>query len=105
MYGLGGDWEWGKNDETFTARRFGMKLIIENADNGYILTYYDPEIKETRHIAVEDLDKGVGCISSARLTQKLLWEIIEFFGIYGSKHDEEQIRIVLEDKNGKEIDA
>ncbi len=82
-----------------------MKLTITQADNGYILEYYDPEIKETRHIAVEDLDKGVDCISNARLTQKLLFEIMEYFGIFGSKHDEEQLRIVLEDKNGKEIDA
>ncbi len=82
-----------------------MKLTITQADNGYILTYYDPEIKETRHIAVEDLDERVDCISGARLTQKLLFEIMEYFGIFGSKHDEEQLRLVLEDKNGKEIDG
>ncbi len=82
-----------------------MKLTIETADNGYVLTYYDSEIKETRHIAVEDLEKGVDCISGARLTQKLLYEVMEYFGIFGSKHDEEQIRVVLEDKNGKEIDG
>ena len=77
-----------------------MKLTITQADNGYILDYYDEEIKEQRFIAIEDVS-----LSGARLTQKLLWEIMEYFGIFGSKHDEEQIRIVLEDKNGKEIDA
>ncbi len=80
-----------------------MELKITQADNGYILEYYDPEIKEKRHIAVEDLEKGEDCISEARLTQKLLFEICEYFSIFTSKHDEEQLRITVVDKNEKEI--
>ncbi len=85
-----------------------MKLIIESADNGYILSYGeipDGGIQpETRYIAVEDVEKGKDCISEARLTQKLLFEICEYFTIFTSKHDEEQLRIMGVDKNEKEIE-
>ena len=81
-----------------------MKLTITQADNGYILDYYDEEIKEQRFIAIEDVSQGIDTISGARLTQKLLWEIMEYFGIFGSKHDTEKIKIVLENENGKEIE-
>jgi len=82
-----------------------MELNIKQADNGYVLSYYDGEIKETRYIAVEDLDNGVSCISGARLTQKLLFEICEHFGCFTAKHSEEQLQIMVVDKNGKEIDG
>ena len=77
-----------------------MKLIIETADNGYILSYYDPEIKEKRSIAVEEDKNG----SQAKTTQKLFWEIEEYFCLFGSKHDEERCYIEVRDKNGKEIE-
>ncbi len=81
-----------------------MELNIKTADNGYILEYYDPEIKEKRYIAVEDLEKGKDCISEARLTLKLLWEILEHFGIYGSKHDEERIHVSVINQKGEEVE-
>ena len=81
-----------------------MSLIIKTADNGYVLEYYDPEIKEKRHIAIEDLDEGKDCISDARLTQKLLFEIMEYFSLFGSKHDTERCYVVIKKQNGEEID-
>jgi hypothetical protein len=85
-----------------------MKLTIEQSDNGYVLSYNeiteDNDLPVTRYIAVEDTKPDSDIISDARLTQKLLFEICEHFGIFSSKHDAEQLRIVIEDKNGKEID-
>lgn len=81
-----------------------MEITIKSANNGYVLSYYDEEIKETRHIAVEDVGKDSDCLTEARLTRKLLWEIMECFGIYTSKHAEEQLRILVVDKNEKEIE-
>ena len=80
-----------------------MELTIKQADNGFVLSYFDEEMKETRHIAVEDVADGLNSISDARVTQKLLYEICEYFSIFTSKHDEEQLQILVVDKNGKEI--
>jgi hypothetical protein len=83
-----------------------MKLTIEQADNGYVLSYNeiteDNDLPETRYIAVEDTKPDSDIISDASLTQKLLWEIIEFFNLAGSKHDTERCYVVLKDQNGKE---
>ena len=84
-----------------------MELKIISADNGYILTYHEEIEKgvwEERHIAVEDVEQGKDCISEARLTQKLLFEIIEFFNLFGSKHDTERCYVVLKDQKGNEIE-
>lgn len=84
-----------------------MELNIKTAVNGYILTYWEEiekDVKEERHIAVEDVAEGADCISEARLTQKLLFEVCEYFSIFTSKHSEEQLRIIIVNKNGKEID-
>lgn len=82
-----------------------MTLKITQADNGFVLEYYDPEIKEKRHIAIEDVDKDKERISYAKLTQKLLFEVQEFFNLWGSKHDEERCYVVIKNQKGKEIDA
>ena len=81
-----------------------MKLTISTADNGYILTYFDEEIKEERHIAIEDTAEGKDCISEARLTQKLLFEILEHFEIWNSKHDTERIHVSVINQKGDEIE-
>jgi hypothetical protein len=86
-----------------------MKLTIETADNGYVLSYPgdDPDLssfKEIQYIAVEDTDFNKDVISDARLTQKLLWEIMEHFQLFGSKHDEERCNVILRNKEGKEIE-
>jgi hypothetical protein len=80
-------------------------LIIKRADNGFVLEYYDEEIKDKRIIAVEDVEQGLECISDARLTQKLLFEVQEFFNLWGSKHSEERCYVVIKNQKGEEIDA
>lgn len=81
-----------------------MGLEIKQADNGFVLTYFDEELKEFRHIAVEDVGEGSDCLSEARITEKLLFEILEYFGIWGSKHDEERIHISVVNQKGEEIE-
>lgn len=82
-----------------------MNLTIKEADNGFVLSYYDPDIKEIRHIAIEDVDKDVDCVTEARLTQKLLWEVMEHFMLFGNKHDSERCYVVIKNQKGEEIDA
>jgi hypothetical protein len=75
-----------------------MKLTIEQADNGYVLSYYDSDIKEKRYITIEEE------ATEARTTQKLLYSLIEYFCIMGSKHDTERVYVVLKNPDGEEID-
>lgn len=76
------------------------KLTIEYAINGYVLSYYDEELKKINYIVVEEQDVGD---NEARTTQKLLYAIQEHFGLLGSKHDSERCYVKVEDKNGKEV--
>lgn len=78
------------------------ELKIRQAINGWVLEY-EEEIEGkpiTQHIAVEDDPKG----RDAFTTQKLLLEILEHFGLMGSKHDFVRIRVIVEDQNGNEIE-
>lgn len=74
-----------------------MRLTITKAINGFVLEYYDEDCECDRFISVEDPSDGDETITS----QKLLWEIQEFFGIFGDKHNV-KVRVIRE-KNGKEI--
>jgi len=74
-----------------------MNLLIIKADNGWVLQYID-ENGMTKYIAVEEDDEG----SEARTTRKLLWEIQEHFCLFGSKHDDEQVFVILKNREGKE---
>ena len=85
-----------------------MKLTIEQADNGYVLSYSEitehSGLVETRYIAVEDTDYKEDCVSGARLTQKLLFKIMEHYNLFGSKHDAERCYVVIKNQNGDEIE-
>lgn len=70
-------------------------IRITKADNGFVLDY-DEEIEEgvyrRTHIAVEDPEDGNECVT----TQKLLWEIMEYFGLCGDKHQNERVKVIIE---------
>jgi len=81
-----------------------MKLTIQLAENGYILSYYNEELKDWCFIAVEDTDPKKDTINDARLTQKLLWEIQEHFQLFGTKHDTERCYVVIKNQKGEEME-
>jgi len=70
------------------------KLEIIKVDNGYLIVI--PEENEEgkiveRKIVVEEDEED-----ELSVHEKMLYEIIEHFGFFGSKHDKERIRIVRE---------
>ena len=75
------------------------QITITKADNGYVLRYYDEETEQERLISVEDPANGDEAIT----TQKMLWEVMEHFGLFGNKHDPVRVKIVLEGIDGKII--
>jgi len=77
-----------------------VRLTIEDADNGFVLRYEDADTKSERFIAVEDDEHA----SEARNGRKLLWAVMEHFGMFGSKHDDERIHVVIKDQELKEFE-
>jgi len=74
-------------------------LTITKGDNGFKLGWHEDEGEEGwpgvwHELYFEDSE------SDALLSmQHALWEVLEFFGMYGSKH-EERLRIVRELPDG-----
>ena len=70
------------------------EILIKRVDNGYKLSWKE-EIEENiyleREYVIQDDDKD-----ELKSGEELLWQVIEFFALYGSKHDTERIRIVRE---------
>ena len=79
------------------------QITIRKAENGFILSHpveLDDGKEDTNFIAVEDPSDGDETVT----TQKLLWEIMEYFSLFGSKHDEVRVKIRRVDKNEKELE-
>lgn len=64
-----------------------MKISIQRVDNGFILS------SEEMSQVYSDDDNELLAV------QRLLFAIIEYFGYYGSKHDLERLRVVIEKQN------
>jgi len=74
-------------------------LKITRASNGYVLSW-DEELNdaqpnyplsETKYMVIESSEGD-----ELKDHETLLWEVMEFFGFGGSKHDEERLRIIRE---------
>lgn len=66
-------------------------------ENGYTLSWKD-ELEEgklvDRSLVVEENDWDES--SEAKAAHDLLWEVLEYFGVFGSKHDRVRPRVKLE---------
>ena len=74
------------------------ELNITRTDNGYLLesTDYDTEGNAIiRKHVIQDCEQN-----ELKSHRELLWEVMEFFNFMGSKHDNERLRIVIENQNG-----
>ena len=71
------------------------KLEIERVSNGYNLRgkFGDSDIVLTMVIEDGDMDELYA-------PERLLWEVLDYFNVGGSKHDTERLRVVRE-KNGE----
>ena len=72
------------------------KLEISRGENGYKCRY-DEEIEDGEVIYREEYiqdDEG----DELKSGEELLWYVLEYFGLGGSKHDPERLRIIREKK-------
>jgi hypothetical protein len=68
-------------------------IEIEKVANGYILTDLSGEIEKT---VIEEPEDDAYDVKAA---QKLLYAIMNHFDLYGSKHDEFRVRVIIEGKD------
>jgi len=75
-------------------------LTITKADNGFILTHYE-EVGEGKTIKIdyiiEEKNDAEG-IGYCEATQKLLYDVLNYFSLGGSKHDKKRVRIIIEEQ-------
>ena len=70
------------------------KLVIRWALNGYVLEGRFGDRNFTENLVIEENEKD-----DLEHHQKLLWEVMEYFGFQGSKHDPERLRVTREKKD------
>ena len=66
------------------------ELKITRVENGYLLEGIFLESEEASFFVLEDEKDEM------RSGEKLLWEVIEYFGLSGSRYDKERLRITRE---------
>jgi hypothetical protein len=64
-------------------------LTIEKVQNGFVLTGKGAENNGPFVIREDEMDE-------LKVFEELTWQIWEYFGYYGSKHDPERLRITRE---------
>ncbi len=64
-----------------------MKLTIEKVDNGFIISG-----DARREVYSNGYDDSEDLIA----IQSMLYSVLEYFGYFGSKHDTERLKVVIE---------
>ena len=69
----------------------GWTITIEKVGSGYILEVPEPNDELGKKWVREEDDQD-----ELKAIETVLWDILNYFGHGGSKHDDERIRIVRE---------
>ena len=72
------------------------KLSIEQAENGFLLEGdFKKDGSISKMVFEEDEDKFGGI----NALQKVLWEVIEYFRLVGSKYDKKRLEVIINEQN------
>ena len=77
-------------------------LKITKASNGYILQPMGDDHEDEGMSVYEE--ENINKYGELEAMFRALYSVIEYFGVYGSKHDARRLRVVIVDQNGNEID-
>lgn len=85
------------------------KMTIEKVDNGYLLEFPDPyddddeaDVPRTRREVIAEDDGRWGHLEAG---QMLIFRIMEFFDLTGSKHDERRLQVSISGPGDEPLDA
>ena len=71
-------------------------IKIKKVLNGYLLTGHFGEYTVRNDMVIsERADETISENPELVAGYEMLWEVLEYFGLYGSKHDAERIRVVI----------
>ena len=73
-------------------------MTIKSVSNGYVLEFNHgfEAVSDSPHMAVYEYD-DIKDHSELEAVQRLLYQVIQELGVYGSKHDVRRLRIVIEE--------
>jgi hypothetical protein len=71
-----------------------LRLTIDTVFNGYVLTAPSCDVDERTKVFEYREDSELD--PDPQTVARLLYEIIETIGAYGSRHDKERVRVVVE---------
>jgi|CXWL01.1.fsa_nt_gi translation elongation factor EF-Ts len=69
------------------------ECTIRKADNGFILCFL--EENREREIIFEINDERDEYLSEKQAFQKLFWQLMEYFGVHNSKHEEHRLEVQI----------
>jgi hypothetical protein len=72
-----------------------MHLTIDRVENGYRMVYED---EDTIEALVFEEPENCEKSPDPQTVSRLLYEVIEHLGAYGSDHDAERVRVIVEKK-------
>lgn len=81
-------------------------LNIEAVNNGYILTGNEDEETGNKPKTVFEEKEEIqdDNLNESHVVRRMLYEIMNYFGIFNSKHKKYKLEIIVTDQNGHEID-
>ena len=82
-----------------------MRLTIDSASNGYIITYQDDNDRETSavfEINPKEMSKGGEELAAAEAMRDVLGFVVDYFGAGGSRYSKARVRIKLEPGDKRE---
>ena len=87
----------------FEEPDFRWLMGIEKADNGFIF-YADSGGTKYKQVLQEQESNVDNNQAEVILTRQLLWEVIEYFNLYKSKHEKYKVEVrILENETGEDV--
>ncbi len=74
---------------------YEFKLSIEREDNGFTVTKQEVGSSKINKAVFQDIDNDE--FGEEEALRSVLYEVVEYFGCLGSKHDKKRIRIEMEE--------
>lgn len=83
------------------------EIKIKKADNGYVMDWVEENDDELfpHSIAVEEPDMYINdTLKDLATFREMIWDLMEFFGVHGSKHSYRLYLTIKNEQTGKEVE-
>jgi len=79
-------------------------LLIESANNGFILHCAEVDAEGIPYYRKQVIEDKGDEYSNLKTAQQLLWDIMDYFSIYSSKHNKYNLKPMIVDERNIEVD-